>query len=245
MKKLITVISAICAVSFTPAAVNASIFYTDTFSYPDGVLTTVASPLWVGHSGTGTFIPVAAGQISLAQGSGSRQDVNRATGSTIGAGQTWYAGFDVAVSGGSATAYFAHFISGTSVFGDRLFVTPTTGDFTFGISQAGGAPDVSWGTALSFGTTYRVVLSYDFDTGANKLWVNPTVSGDTSITWSGVASTAFTGFAFRQGSGDSVQVIDNLVVGTTFNDVVVVPEPASAAIIGLGLLALGFVRRQS
>lgn len=245
MKKLIIVLSTICAVSLTPAAVRASVFYTDTFSYPNGDLTTVASPLWVGHSGTGTFVPVSAGQISLAQGSGSRQDVNRATGSTLGVGETWYAGFDVAVTGGSATAYFAHFISGTSVFGDRLFVTPTTGDFTFGISQVGAAPDVSWGTALNFGTTYRVVLSYDFDTGVNKLWVNPTMSGDTSIAWTGVASTAFTGFAFRQGSGDSVQVIDNLVVGTTFNDVVAVPEPASAAMIGLGVIALGLLRRQS
>jgi hypothetical protein len=233
----------LCAALLAPA--QAATLLNETFSYSDGVLTTVSGGLWGAHSGAGAVpVTVTSGTISLAQGSGSREDVNRSTGSVMGAGDTWYAGFDVTVSGGNTTVYFAHFLLGTSSFGSRVFVTNTPtelGDFTFGIGS-GAAPNAVWATGLSYDTTYRVVVSYEYDTGDGYLWVNPSQQTDLSVYSTNFVANAFTSYAFRQAAGNSVQVIDNLVVASTFQEVI--PEPSALALAGLGGLALLGLRRR-
>ena len=99
------------------SSASAALFYNETFSYPDGNL--VGNGGWANHSGTGTFIQVSSGTVSTTAGAGSREDANRTTGSTLGQGQTWYAGFDlteIAPSGTLAEDYFASFLQGTSNF---------------------------------------------------------------------------------------------------------------------------------
>jgi MYXO-CTERM domain-containing protein len=247
MKKTLAFLSAICAVSTLTLQTQAAAFYGDTFSYGNGALTNVSSPLWQAHSGGGsTAVQVSSGQISLVQGSGTREDVNRPTGVTMGAGETWYAGFDVAVSGGTTTVYFAHFLQGTSNFGSRIYVTNSAvlgGDFSFGIGSA-ASPAATWASPLTFNTTYRLLVSYEYDTGVGRLWINPTQESDTSISAPGFASNAMIAFAFRQAGGNSVQTIDNLVVGTSFNDVLTIPEPSSLALGALGFAALVAARRR-
>jgi hypothetical protein len=174
----------------------------------------------------------------LAQGSGSREDVNIGI-TPISAGKTYYYGFDVVVTGGSTDVYFANFKDTSTDFTTRLFVTAFGGsDFTFGLSPAASSPDVTWATGLDFNTTYRVVGSYDADTQENRLWVNPTSIGSTSITVTDASANAVSAFAFRQASGNSSQVISNLIVSDDFASAI--PEPSMVALL---LIGAGFLFR--
>ncbi|GAA5481776.1 PEP-CTERM sorting domain-containing protein [Haloferula sargassicola] len=230
-----SVFLALCSTSF------GTVLLTDDFSYPDGDLTTSAA--WSNHSGSGSFVQVTSQTITLVQGSGSREDVNASLGITMGAGETYYASFDVTVSGGSTTAYFAHFKDSATGFNGRIFVAAPSsgGDFTFGLSDVGSSPDTTFATDFSFNTSYKLVVSYDYDTGLSELWVNPTSEASPSISSvTADPSQPMEAFAFRQGSGNSTEVIDNLVVATTFAEVV--PEPSITLLGGIGLL--GLLRRR-
>src|SRR5262249_17397670 len=131
----------------------------------------------------------------------------------LAAGQSIYAGLDVTASGNSAGLYFAQ------LGGTKLLVTPFAGsDFTLGIGNEStfNVPTVSWPSGLTFDNKYRVVVSYEFDTGRSKLWVNPAneLSPSTSL-----INTAFrpvsTFWLYQQftpeGTNSAAQVIDNIV----------------------------------
>lgn len=241
---MIAALAITAAAGLATTANAGNILLSEQFNYPDGNL--AGNGGWTAHSGVGAMpVQVTGGTAVLNQGSGSREDVNVLTGTTLAAGQTWYAGFDFTNSGGSANVYFAHFFQSTSVFAARTFVTPATGggDYTLGLSDAGGVPDagVTWASDLSFGTTYRAVISYSFDTGNTRLWINPVLEGDTNLSTTGQVSRPLTGFALRQSGGDSSQTIDNLIVGDSF--AAVVPAPGALALLGLGGLAAARRRR--
>lgn len=199
--------------------VRGEVLFEEKFDYVDAPLST--SEAWSAHSSEeGLLVQVLSGAAVLAQGDPSREDVH-ASFATLGAGQTLYVGFDLVNSGGDNQAYFAHFGRGDFVdFTTRLFVTAATGvgDYTLGITTVDEFMPVKLSQGLAFGETYRVVASYAFDTGASRLWVDPTSEAspaavDIDATGSGVA---INGFALRQDTGDSVQLIDNLLVATTF-----------------------------
>lgn len=108
------------------------------------------------------------------------------------------------------------------------------------------------------GETLFLVLSYTFGPGAGddvaRLYVNPTpgspenantpvvtVSGGTEVTAGQIQS-----FYLRNNSVEPARTqIDDLRVGTAWEDVTpAVPEPAAAALMGLGMLVLGAARRR-
>lgn len=215
---------------------------TETFDYPDGNL--AGNGGWTAHSGAGNLpVQVAGGVAVLNQGPNSREDVNVPVGSTLAAGQTFYAGFDFTSTGDATPAYFAHFQSNSSTFTGRLFIAAPTGggDFTVGISDT-SAVSAIWGTDLTFGETYRAIISYDFDTKISRLWINAIAEGDTSIAGAaGASSLAVNAFALRQGGGGSTQTIDNLILGDSF--AAVVPAPGTLALLGLGGLVAARRRR--
>lgn len=244
----ITLAVATIALMATPSM--GTLLLNETFSYSDGGLVANSGGNWTAHSGAGSNSQtVSSGMASLVQGSGSREDTNRLIGSTLAAGGKWYAGFDVSVDGSTATGpvYFAHFKDSTTTnFSSRVWsaAPQSAGDYTLALSSSSNAP-INWGADLDFGTTYRVVISYAFDTGAAELWVNPANELSTKITDTGTASRALLAFALRQGTPPSganatTQLVDNLLVGTTFNEVV--PEPGTLSLLGIGALAL--IRRR-
>jgi hypothetical protein len=150
-----------------------------------------------------------------------------------------WAAFDVTVTGGNTSVYFAHFIQdqSTSAFENRVGVTSVSDgkDFTFGIFSSSTTVAQKFASGFNFNETYRLILSWDYATKTSTLdYVGNTGA---ALTYIGSYQTAIDGFAFRQASGNSTQVIDNLVVASTRAEVV--PEPATMVLLGLGgLLAV-------
>ncbi len=240
MKTFSAAMAAAMVLALASGAAQATVLVNETFTYPNGNL--VGQGGWAAHSGAGAnSVQVTGGQAILNQGAGSREDVNKAF-TAIGAGTTVFAAFDMTNTGGSANVAFAHFLTGTSTFRSRVFITPATlgGDYTVGFSDnSTSTTAATWASDLTFGATYRVVISYDFTTGASMLWVNPVNIGSTNLSIAGTASTAISAFAMRQAtpsSGTSTQTVDNLIVGTTFDEVI--PTPGSLALLGVaGVIA--------
>jgi hypothetical protein len=242
--------------ALAPLAADAAIF-ADTFAYPDGELGTASGGVWALHSGTGGQTVTNEALVIDDAGTG---DYNRSLGGApaVSSG-VLYAGFDMTVSetdlptsASGANPYFAHFgelTSGaTSNFVSRVFLYSGTGANTFniGISRGSGtgATTTNYPTELTAGTTYRVVHAYDLDNNVATLWVDPVDASSTNVTNNSgtLDPAALNFFMFRiAGSSDGDKTVDNLVVSTSFAEVV--PEPGSLAVLALGGLAV-LARRQ-
>jgi len=244
MKKFATIllVSALCA-----GSAYGNVLFTEGFDYPDGSLTTVGAPNWVTHGGGAGQIQVSSGSIQLS--TLATEDVNRSFGTTITSGSV-YASFQFSVTAsapatGGDYEYFIHFgDGGTSNFNTRTdIVAPNgVGDYTLGLSSNSGTAQVVWASDLTYGVTYLGVIGYNRDTGSSTLWIDPTSEGSTSISPSGSTSFLDIPALYLRQSASSVGetiTLDNIVVGTTFADVVV-PEPSTYALL-LGALGLGFV----
>ncbi len=238
MKKLLVVLVMLAGIS----AASATVLTSDNFTYSNGNI--VGQGSWGSHSGAGaTPVQVSNGIITLSQGSGSREDINKNFGDYSG---TLYAGFDITVSGGNSSVYFAHFIQGTSTsFENRIGVTAPTGsgDFTFGIFSASTTVASSFASGFNYNQVYRLVAAYDYATHVSTLWViNPVNGSSNSVSFTETYNNICSGFAFRQAAGNSSEKIDNLIVATTYNEAAAIPEPATMALLGLGSLI--FIRRK-
>lgn len=126
----------------------------------------------------------------------------------------------------------------------------------WGIRQlSGGSAFSSSGVAMSssvgtLGSTYLVVVKISFQDGADKveMFLNPTLgtTDPTSSTSLGYASqqlvdiTSLSQIGFGVGTASQKLDFDELRIGTTYADVVAVPEPKALALIGVssGMLYL-------
>lgn len=177
----------------------------------------------------------------------------------MGAGSTWYAAFDITMTGTTFTGtngqgYFAHFMDTaalpTNTFDARAFVAAPNvagSGFTFGLGATSSLAQ-KWSTDFTFGSTHRIVLSYDFNSKVNKLWVDPVNESSSFLTATSPTSDALNAFSFRQASPNTAnsQIIDNLAVATTFNEAftgLAAPEPSSLVLAGIGLIGLLGVSR--
>ena len=112
----------------------------------------------------------------------------------------------------------------------------------FGIDVVGSGQTNSTISVVT-GQTYTLIGMLDFDSDLLGLWVNPD-GADTASSFD--VSRAYTGTnwssSLRLASGHT-STWDNLRVGTTFADVLPVPEP-STSLLGLAGAALLLVRRR-
>ena len=250
MKRLATTLGVLAlAAVLAPPAFAISIF-ADGFSYPNGNLT--ANVGWANYSGAATDIQVVAGR---AVGSGpNANDDHRLFAPQPLTGKT-YACFQVRIpnpGGAPKPIYFAELKdNGATLLVSRVYVLPlpvgSGGDnWTFGISYSSTNNTTlgvtAWTTPLLYDTDYTLVINYDPTTLTSRLWVNPLTELSPSVANTGTAAAiAVSGFGLRQsatastlppspayvGSTDWGFSVDNLGVGTTFDDACSRPTPTS------------------
>jgi len=113
--------------------------------------------------------------------------------------------------------------------------------------------DESYSGNLVSGETYLLVGRLAKSGSGNfdifDLWVNPDADDfatpDVTATNAGTISQ-FNMIGIRSANlgGSDTVTIDELVLGTTWADVMAVPEPATLSLLGLGLVGLGWARRR-
>ena len=253
MKRFVTAF-AVCMIACVAQVASAAVFFTDAFEYADGQLTSTVVPaspnpgtgdnvsggLWTAHSGTGVgsdvnpeaqFVQVSGGKAQLSFH--GREDVNRLTNVTMGAGDEWFYAIKFSVADldenlNVVNDYFAHFMIGGANLRGRLYIDlPKNGgtDFTLGLSSSSGGQTVNWATDFAFDTEIVAVVSYDFDSGLSKFWVNPVDVDSTNLADptpnSNSPMQAINALGLRQGSvgGTSLRQridVDAVAIGDDF-----------------------------
>jgi hypothetical protein len=225
-----------------------SLLLVENFSYTAPSLLT--SNGWTAHSGTTNFIMVAASSIAypgyLSSGIGNEvtltttgEDDNKAFASQNTG--SLYASFIVNVtSSQTAGDYIAHFgaTSGTSVttFAGRVWIKKdaSSTNFAFGLSSKTSTSVNYTGFTYTPGTTYLVVVKYNFISGAtndvSNLYINPVLHStepsptiSTTATDNAAADPAqLTSYCLRQGNAANAPAVklDGIRVATTWTDIV-------------------------
>ncbi len=244
---LLTIFSGVLILGLQTKA-PAQIFFTDSFDYADGDLTTVSGGLWATHSGSGDIQVVNGNAVVVSPGG---QDDNRLTGAVMGPNDVWYYAVRFTVNQFEELPinpdYFIHFKdSGTSNFRARLATVPPTDpnrDFSLQIwasSIGGGFAD--WNGDFDYGQELIAVVRWNNGDGPNgipaeaTLWVNPVDINSTNITDDELIANvdAIESLALRQDSGDggtvgSIVTIPVVSVGTDFDAVLAEVTPATGA----------------
>jgi hypothetical protein len=133
-----------------------------------------------------------------------------------------------------------------------VYTGSTATGWKIGVRTGGGGSGAIYSGTLSLNTTYFVVEEYTFGLGSSvgNLYVNPSPIGSqpgtptaTQATATVVASIDNVGVKAQSATTQGAYIIDNILVGTTWEDVTPVPEPATFALAGLGMLGLVLTRR--
>jgi hypothetical protein len=254
MKKLIALL---VALSGTLAGSQAGLVFSESFNYPDGGIVANSSGIWTNASGTAGTMLVTNQQLHVLFS--RSEDIAHpfaAPFTPTGDVAALFASFKVTFTDlpGVNGTYFAHF-TGDRVSVDyrgrlaasRTNITAGTlapdGSFYIGIgnttpsgSSPTGPANGQWSTPLTTNVTYMVVARFELATGVATLWIDPTSETDTGATADDAATVGNSVyFGFRQASGEGNMLIDDLKIGTSFNDVagantapLVSPVPAQA-----------------
>lgn len=243
LRKCVGVAAALLTLGSVATISSATVLLSENFNYANGVLDSVGSAKWSRISGSANDLLVSGGQALVKDAS---QDDDAATLlSSVNSGSI-FASFtltgdaaDRTTSPGGSEYLTGFYTSGGSFLGRVAPAIPAgspAGTFRLGISNSSAASaDVILGTNLTLGTAYTIVIRFDFTTAQTTLWVNPTSIADPGITSTTAATLPVTinRYGLRQPSTDTMgdYALDNLLVATTFAEVV--PEPASISMIVL------------
>ena len=114
----------------------------------------------------------------------------------------------------------------------RIGVSPFSASLSLTATNSSGVRTNVVQQDLSYGTTYTIVARYVLGTGLCTLWVNPDSETNTVVaanatllpplfgTVNGTTNNCLAGFGLRNAAGTGPDTIDNVIVGTTFADVV-------------------------
>jgi hypothetical protein len=263
-------LAGIAVLALSTGSTKASIVLNEPFNYADGPLTNVAAGIWNYHSGSGgpaNTLNVVSGRAFIHQNdvTGGRDDYNTllsasfdpSTDNTTKLYTSFTALFTaLPINLGTNTygSYFAHLKSSaanefyTRVGASTAGAAPGTFRLCVGNESAfSSASPTFFPQDLNLNTPYFVVSMLDLATDQSKLWVNPLLESDLSVTATdGITYSAgqISAYALRQGtSGSSGNLggpgdlfLDDLKVATSFLEVV--PEPGSVVLLALGSLLL-------
>ena len=201
----------------------------DGFDRGDGPIVD-GSGRWLHHSGNFGDAQLVGQQLKLDEALSEDVSIELA-GAPFGlsSGAVLYASFTVLFSTlpSGTGGFFAHFKDDSAGnFQGRLFASTANaarGAFRLGIANNAAAVPSSAQIPRDLQTnrTYLVVLRYNVGTGVTTLWVDPAAESDPGKTASDAPSlVAISTFAFRQSSGIGTAVVDNLIIGGAFGDVV-------------------------
>ena len=231
MRKLI--FAGLAVLSFLCAPISeAAIILSDSFDYPNGSVVTNSGGVWGTHSGITGQVQVTSSRLVLSQA--NTEDINAQL-----AGQPYpattnillYARFTVnfsALPSGGGT-YFAHFKDATaSGFRGKVFATTNgvpAGLFGIGIGNITNSNFGLISSNLSLNTDYVLVMRYAPSNATSTLWLNPIDENDSGLTATDLATTlTITSFGLREslsgGDGMGTLSLDDLQIGTSFDDVV-------------------------
>jgi hypothetical protein len=135
------------------------------------------------------------------------------------------------VGGTPTQVYFAHFKNSATFFESRVYVMPKAPAFTLGLTvqsfTAGPGLPVPWPATLNYGQWYTVVISFDAATGTSEMWIDPVNESSQKLTHVDALGigTKLSAFGLRQATGNWAINVDDLGVGTTFDDACHAPVP--------------------
>jgi hypothetical protein len=215
------------------------ILLAEDFSYADGSIITNSAFLWNPNTGTTGQTQVASGQLLLQNISGEdiyRWFTNASAPIATNSGQLIYtrfvANFSALPTASGVGQYFQHIYAFSGAYRARLFATTNgaaAGKFRFSLSN-GGFITTAFPQDLSTGESHVIITRYNTATGESILWVDPASEASASVspTDATTLATAY-GISFRQDAGVGAMNIDDLLVGSTFNQVFLslAPSPES------------------
>jgi hypothetical protein len=251
---------------------RASLVFQEGFDYPSGAAL-AGQGTWAVTTNS-AFITVGSGNLSYPDFPDSDPLGNRAriAGQSASLAAYTFSPFSASVSSGTVYTSFLLNFNGTVAGGNYTFMgllpyaasgagnggnfnntydpcdlisRSATGGYQLGIRTLGQG--TTYGSTLSLGATYLIVMKYDFTAHKASLFINPGLTvnepGTPSVFSLGTTSAANVDQVYLRigGVNQGNYVVDNMRVGTTWVDVI--PEPTAAALMGLGVLGLGLARR--
>lgn len=224
----------------------------DDFGYADGsVVANSAANVpypWVNNTGTAGQLVVTSGKLSMVNT--NSEDIYRwFTNAPITAtgGQLIFTRFVVNFSelptANGVGEYFSHIYAFSGAYRARLFASTngaTAGKYRISIAN-GGFVTTAFPQNLSLGETHVIITRYNTATGESTLWVDPASEASTSVTATdATTSTTVYGISFRQQSGTGTMSVDDLLVGSTFDQVLLVLASSNANLSALTLSSGAF-----
>ncbi len=243
------ILLALVVIGASAAGVQAQVL-TDPFQYADGEISQVSGGLWFVQA-AGTAINVSGSAVVISQGDLTQGSERVSRGLpvpfTVEANPVAYYSVNATWTALPLTDSGSYFLNlgvstnGTTFYGRVGADTEGAAPGTFRISVANAnwsqANSVEFPVDLTLGVPHLIVAKYDLTTGNTTLWIDPETEGSPGVTATDAPAGAQQPIAainLRQGLSNSntgapgIIRIQNLSVGTTFEQVTVHAPPSIA-----------------